>query len=1207
MRKKLIILLSSVLFVLLGVLTACSSGYKLIGLTPKAEITVMQGDFVEVETLHVYDNLDNYYNVKYKVVDSEEKQIALSGKGFFAEDAGVYRIVYTVLSVKGAYQEETVVNVRKSSSSVLNIHVPETTDAGSLCQIVISAGELEKYSFSVSVEFNGTAVPVNDYAFMAAEAGSYLVTVTATSAEETYEETYTVIARQVALEGEVEVFDSSWSNQRGEWRVATTAETNVKDRFGGNGSYLAIETDIEYLNAFISPKMSKSYYQALAEDGYEYVSVWLYIDGFFSHVVQQYKGNGSFYQTTHNVPAKTWYEIRYNLQDDPQYDFQGSFLKAFDSFADQTRQIFTLDNSDEYNVGNGGRERDEKGNPMPFRVYIDDIYAVKTVSDIAIDGTVNPELKTGDTCDLKDFIRSDSKDRLLYTVTYRDEMQVAEGGNYTFTADGEYEITVGYGTAQPNRYGSVSFTLNVGSPYTASIGSLIKEKSGESVQVNLGDLNALLKDGNGNRIPDVTCRYSVVKNGKQITVNDGKVSLSEAGRYEVEVEIGYRIQNTDCKTYVRTELDIWDEESKYTVFSFDGNTEYFADSYYMNAIWESAPETSVVEKADGVRGTFLKMEITNQQQPVLAVKPMYSLNYYRWLFRNEPSFGVTGDPFVTFDYMVEDLATTERRTLIVYPSKSRQSVACGTWNTVSFSLEEFLDGYYAQLDGGYEYLNGLRGGAYASIDPMQGYALFYMYNQQIPSNVYIGECKLQLKPYETASEWAERLNAADKVVADYTKEEYVDNYEGTSMTYFERNHSSQWFYNQPTIETMEVDGETGKALKFVTKAGYVYAHRMYIPNTMDITALKEFAAVGYRLKIKVFIDEGKATSENRTVYTLQYDSAASGFVSIASSTRTTTVKTLAWQEVEIDVTDYIRLMEQLGGNYGQQLSEKTSVLAVSADNGSVFVSQPYLVLPEGDKEIIVAEGGTADLTALAPQDGKTYEYYVLNGQELDLQEETTLVVNETLTVAVVLSQGASRTFVSCVKINAGSLTVTDYTKAGYVESYAGTSMTYFQKNHNVYPRASTSAIVTETVGGVEGRYARVTADSGINGYNETIYVYLPNTMDMETLKQFAADGFVLKVKAYVDAPTQTLDAFVLEYDEGASAFKKIHESSRATAVQAGVWEELEIDIGDYIRLCEQLGNCYENQINNTQGVLGIRVNQPWTIYFSELYLVAPAD
>ena len=56
MRKKLIILLSSVLFVLLGVLTACSSGYKLIGLTPKAEITVMQGDFVEVETLHVYDN-----------------------------------------------------------------------------------------------------------------------------------------------------------------------------------------------------------------------------------------------------------------------------------------------------------------------------------------------------------------------------------------------------------------------------------------------------------------------------------------------------------------------------------------------------------------------------------------------------------------------------------------------------------------------------------------------------------------------------------------------------------------------------------------------------------------------------------------------------------------------------------------------------------------------------------------------------------------------------------------------------------------------------------------------------------------------------------------------------------------------------------------------------------------------------------------------
>jgi len=87
-------------------------------------------------------------------------------------------------------------------------------------------------------------------------------------------------------------------------------------------------------------------------------------------VVQQYKGNGSFYQTTHNVPAKTWYEIRYNLQDDPQYDFQGSFLKAFDYFADQTRQIFTLDNSDEYNVGNGGRGSGDRQQRKGCRGYI---------------------------------------------------------------------------------------------------------------------------------------------------------------------------------------------------------------------------------------------------------------------------------------------------------------------------------------------------------------------------------------------------------------------------------------------------------------------------------------------------------------------------------------------------------------------------------------------------------------------------------------------------------------------------------------------------------------------------------------------------------------------------------------------------------------------------------------------------------------------
>jgi len=263
-------------------------------------------------------------------------------------------------------------------------------------------------------------------------------------------------------------------------------------------------------------------------------------------------------------------------------------------------------------------------------------------------------------------------------------------------------------------------------------------------------LDARLKDENGNRLRNVSVNYSVFRNGTKLSAPDGNIILSSVGCYEVEAEMGYKVGDLVCKAYARTDLDVWDEADKYTVFGFDGNSEYFADSYYMNKGWDIVPEPKIVGEANGRQGSFAKMEITDQQQPVFAVKPLYSLNYYKWLWENDSSLEKLGELFVTFDYMVDDRTQggAATRRVAAFPSKTQQTVNCGTWYSVRFTLEEFINGYYAQMSDGFGYLKELRGGANITVDNTQGYAFFYLANPyQYATDVYMGGCLIECDSY----------------------------------------------------------------------------------------------------------------------------------------------------------------------------------------------------------------------------------------------------------------------------------------------------------------------------------------------------------------------------------------------------------------------------------------------------------------------------
>ena len=543
MKKRLIKIFSvacaillSLAFLALG--AACQKKeYELYGFLPKTEISVEKGDYVQIEKMHIFDNENNYYDVKFKVVDSENKQVETSGNGFFAVELGEYKIVYTVISVEKVYTKDTVVKVNAIGTNyTIDVHVPETVRENEPCEIIIGNTDKELYEFTITAICDGVVENVENQTFKPTRSGVYVVEVKAQSLEETIVQTYTLNVLPALLEGVVESFDEYWSNKRGAWEITTTEETGLKNRFGDDGDYVSATTDEQWLKFYVTPTNEKNYYENLAEQGYEYVSVWVYLDSTLPHLVQQFNGYSNYYAKSNKVMPKTWTEIKITLQDDPKYDFNGSFLNGFNYFASGKQNLLTIDNSDQYNGANGGREKDEQGNYIPYTIYIDDIYAVKKGEVIQLNGDVEASVELGGSVDLTELVSSEDAKQLAYTVEYKGESILVEDGVYEFLSSGDYKIKVEYSSKTPNRYGSTTFDFTVISPYTANYTALIKEKTGDSVDVSLSELGFILKDDDGAIVETISLAYTAKKNGVEAIVTGETLKAESVGCYDITVE-----------------------------------------------------------------------------------------------------------------------------------------------------------------------------------------------------------------------------------------------------------------------------------------------------------------------------------------------------------------------------------------------------------------------------------------------------------------------------------------------------------------------------------------------------------------------------------------------------------------------------------------------------------------------------------------------
>ena len=414
MKRAVIGTLIAASFLLIGLgLTACGGKDKgkndvppLHGFEVGETITVEQYGLVLPESVHVTGDDGTMYDVIVTVRDSKGNVIPTDeGNKFNATDANGYTITYTIETWE--FTVTKVVQVKVNS-------VVEEVSFELECSPLISVGETvtvevdgnmsnPQYSMSVVNKQTGEFCEVDGLTFKTSEIGTYTLQVSVTADEGSATKSMELYARKPLQEGEVEVFDEDWRTVRefspkyvaeeGTWSLATTAETGIKDINGEDGSFAMLETDAEYTHIYFNIRESRAYYRDLAMKGYTHVRFRVY--------VESPTGRGKLFNWEHNSTnswrtslgsAKhgEWKEFYIPLAAGVAgtSDKKPGFIESYDYY--QGTWILLLDNSTGTWNANG-RDVDEHGNPLKFKVYFDDVFAVRNTYETTLNTTADKD------------------------------------------------------------------------------------------------------------------------------------------------------------------------------------------------------------------------------------------------------------------------------------------------------------------------------------------------------------------------------------------------------------------------------------------------------------------------------------------------------------------------------------------------------------------------------------------------------------------------------------------------------------------------------------------------------------------------------------------------------------------------------------------------------------------------------------------------
>ncbi len=414
-KKAVVCTLAAVCLLLVGAgISACKKkgGEKnnvptLYGFDIAETINVEQYGLVLPQNVHVTGKDGTMYDVVVKVRDSQGNIVFTDeGNKFNAKDVGGYTITYTI--------ETWDFSISKTVNVVV-ISVAENLDFTLDCSTLVSVGDTVEvgvdgnmsnptYTMSVTNEETGEPCATDGLTFVPTAVGKYSIQMTVNADEGTATQTKTIYARKAVQEGEIEVFDKDWRTVRefspkyvaeeGSWSLATTAETGVKDIDGNDGTFAVLETDAEYTHIYFNIRESRAYYRNLAMQGYTHVRFRVYVEsslGKSKLFNWEHNSTNSWRTSLGYAPAGTWKEFYIPLATGVAgtSDKRPGFIESYEYY--QSTWILLLDNSTgSWNAS--GREVDEDGNPIKFKIYFDDIFAVRKTYETSINTTIDKDV-----------------------------------------------------------------------------------------------------------------------------------------------------------------------------------------------------------------------------------------------------------------------------------------------------------------------------------------------------------------------------------------------------------------------------------------------------------------------------------------------------------------------------------------------------------------------------------------------------------------------------------------------------------------------------------------------------------------------------------------------------------------------------------------------------------------------------------------------
>lgn len=691
-RKKIIAILAICATLCIGIgLSACTST-QLLGFEIRETLSVKYGEIIEIEHPLVTEN-GNILDVSVSVKSGNGVDVPILADSFTAEDTKGYSIIYTIVVHNGELKQKTTSVTVAPPLKLITAKIERVVTVGESVSLNAKCDDPE-------VSLNYEIVPLNEEGtmedifldtskteFILYKAGEYRVTISSQD-EGVYPFSYTVVARDEMCTGEVERFTAQWQSIEnftggnrtdfGGYKTTTSDECGLLDHKGNEATFLCMETSAEYPQIYIFPRGTKSYYQSLVDEGYEYISFWIYMKSEkglphkTSHKTDPV--GGKYNIITEPLYPEQWTEYRLSLNGTDEYD--KSFLQLYESYVNRKLYYIQISNSVAY---------DPIGGNDSLKLYIGDVYAVKPAS-IDVSESAQSSFTTGASVSLDNMFSSAEETK--YFVSYNGSKNVIEGDSYTFAAPGIY--TIDAICSAYNLAGKATYSVIVTDPFTIHGRHVSKQLTEGKTEILFSEVEPDLETISSYK-PSITGRQ-VLYNNKEIVIEQTGFSANKVGIYVLKTKIEYIVSDIACTTFIESIIDVYDQNHAEMIANADSAAMTAGKIYYGS--WEKEIDSvDYLSEYEGV-SNVMKVTVNGTQEVGIAVNPIYSVEYYTELLASIEE--KNAQAMVYFQYRVENIVEPELDRVISFIQDEGMSewsnvgAKSGIWHTVSISLKDFI-------------------------------------------------------------------------------------------------------------------------------------------------------------------------------------------------------------------------------------------------------------------------------------------------------------------------------------------------------------------------------------------------------------------------------------------------------------------------------------------------------------------------------------